>query len=144
MLCYSGDSRVSGHILDQVMAQYTSGDRRTVASLRTMKRIAGETVQALVHGALDDVAALIEAAGETQCTLHEAMTPPAVKRLREIGRVHGVRAAKMAGAGGGGCVYFFCPPERRRGLLGALASEGVPVLPVRFSPDGVLTTRSEP
>jgi D-glycero-alpha-D-manno-heptose-7-phosphate kinase len=140
VLCYCGDSRVSGHILDQVMAHYRSGDRGAVASLRTMRRIAHETEQALVGGSLDDLAALIAAAGEIQQALHEAMTPPAVQRLMEIGRAHGVHAAKMAGAGGGGCVFFLCPPEQRPPFERALNAAGVPVLPVQFSPRGVLTT----
>jgi len=140
VLCYSGDSRVSGDVLDQVMAQYTSGDRRTASALRTIKGIARETMQALADGSLDDLGALIQATGAVQRDLHVAMTPPAVQRLLEIGHAHGVDAAKMAGAGGGGCVYFFCPPERREGLAHALASHGVPLLPVQFSPAGVLTT----
>jgi D-glycero-alpha-D-manno-heptose-7-phosphate kinase len=139
VLCYSGDSRVSGDVLDQVMAQYTAGDRRTAAALRTIRGIARETAQALADGSLDDLGALIQATGDIQRHLHPAMTPPAVHRLLDIGRSHGVDAAKMAGAGGGGCVYFFCPPERREGLAQALASHGVPLLAVQFSPAGVLT-----
>ncbi len=144
LLCYSGDSRVSGHILDQVMAHYTSGDRQTVSSLRNMKRIAQETTQALIDGSLDDLDSLIQAAGEMQRNLHAAVTPPAVQRLLEVGRVHGVHAAKMAGAGGGGCVYFFGPPERRQELERAFRSHGVQMLPMQFSSAGLLTTASNP
>lgn len=142
LLCYSGDSRVSGQVLDQVMANYTSGDRQTVSSLRIMKRIAQETMEALVDGSLDHLGSLIQEAGETQRNLHPAVTPPAVERLLEIGRVHGVRAAKMAGAGGGGCVYFFGPPERKQELERALRSHGVRVLPIQFSLAGLVTTVS--
>jgi len=138
-LCYSGESRVSGHVLDQIMADYRNGDPHTVMLLRTMKRIAQETEQALVEGSLDDLGDLIRAAGETQRSYHPAVTPPAVKRLMQIGRSSGGLAAKMAGAGGGGCVYFLCAPERKRELQEALESKGVQVLPVLFPRTGLET-----
>lgn len=35
LLCYSGESHLSGQVLDQIMKDYKRGDRRTVTSLRT-------------------------------------------------------------------------------------------------------------
>ncbi len=137
LLCYSGHSHLSGHVLDQIMDNYRTGDRHTVAALRDLKRIAYETELALVEGSFDDLAALIDATGAAQHHLHPVMTPPRVKRLAHIGKSHGAVASKMVGAGGGGCVFFVCDPERKQELARALESDEALVLPTRFSAQGV-------
>jgi D-glycero-alpha-D-manno-heptose-7-phosphate kinase len=141
VLCYSGESRLSGHVLNQVMADYTRRDHQTVISLRNMKRIAHETREALAGGSFAELGELIKATGETQRAFHPAFTPPAVERLLHIGEQHGALGAKMAGAGGGGCVYFFCEPERTREVRDALIADGTRVLPVQFQREGVLTAQ---
>jgi D-glycero-alpha-D-manno-heptose-7-phosphate kinase len=137
LLVYSGESHLSGHVLDQIMANYRRGDRHTVGALRDLKRIAYETERALVEAAFDDLAALIAATGEAQHLLHPVMTPPTVRRLAQIGTSHGALASKMVGAGGGGCMFFLCVPERKQELARALDAEGAQVLPTRFSARGV-------
>ncbi len=137
LLCYSGESHLSGHVLDQIMANYRSGDRHTVGALRDLKRIAYETERALVEGSFDDLAASIAATGEAQHHLHPVMTPPRVKQLAQIGKSHGAPASKMVGAGGGGCMFFLCAPERKVELARALEADAAVVLPMRFSTQGV-------
>lgn len=137
LLCYSGDSRVSGEVLDQIMADYRAGDRHTAMLLRAMKQFARDTEQALIEDSFDDLCDLVRAVGKAQRSLHPSMTPPAVRRVMQIGSTSGGLAAKMAGAGGGGCVYFLCEPERKGELTGALESEGIQILPVQFPRSGL-------
>lgn len=109
-----------------------------------MKRVAEETVRALLEGNFDDLGELIKNAGEIQRGFHPSVTPQAVERLSQIGRSHGTQATKMAGAGGGGCVYFLCVPERKQELQDALEADGIQVLPVEFPQIGVKTDASIP
>jgi len=140
LLCHSGDTHVSGQVLENVMTAYVNGEQATVDGLRTLKELSYEIEEALSNGDVDHFGRIMKATGEAQKKCHPSMIPPGVDRLFKIARQHGAIGGKIAGAGGAGFVYFFCRTGCRDAVAESLKNNGNLVVPVKFTTDGVVVT----
>lgn len=136
VLCYTGQSRVSGATIARVMGAYEAGERGVTAALHELKRIAAGMVEALEEGAFERVGALLAANWAEQQRLDPGMSTPAMQALEQAMRAAGALGGKAAGAGAGGAMFFLMREDPEPGR-DAARSAGAELLPVRWSPGGV-------
>jgi D-glycero-alpha-D-manno-heptose-7-phosphate kinase len=94
---------------------------------------------ALLAGDLDAFGAALDANTRAQAALHPELVGDRARRAIAVGAAHGLRGAKVNGAGGdGGSVTLLLHPDADRGSCAdALAEAGFTVLPARLSEWGV-------
>lgn len=138
ILCYTGESHVSGDVLNSIMGNYEKGKTGTVTALREMKDLAHEVEQALVLGNVDKFGVLIREVGLHQRSYHPNIHPKSVRDLFDLAEKFGAVGGKLAGAGGGGVMYLFCHEGRKKDVQSAMLKLNVPLIPMKFATDGVM------
>lgn len=140
LFCHSGDTHISGQVLENVMMSYVDGDRSTINSLRTLKELSYEIEEALTGGDIEHFGRVMSATGKEQKKCHPQMIPSSVNKIFNLATQHGAIGGKIAGAGGAGFIYFFCEEGRRDEVADHLKKNGNVVLPVQFTSDGVIVS----
>lgn len=138
LLCYTGQSRVSGDTIRRVMSAYAAGDRAVAGALRDLCRIAERMAAALPSGDLPLVGELLSANWAAQQALDAGMCTPEMAALERAMRDAGALGGKAAGAGAGGSMFFLMGEDPEPGRRAA-AAQGVTLLPVRWTNVGVET-----
>lgn len=135
VLCYTGQSRVSGATIARVMAAYERGDSVVTSALRGLKDTAARMADALRAADLEGVGALLGENWRHQQALDSEMCTAAMAELERALTDAGCLGGKAAGAGAGGCM-FFVVRDRDAGAAAARAAGAVP-LPVAWAREGV-------
>lgn len=138
ILCYTGQSRVSGDTIGRVMHAYERGDRAVGGALEALKDVACAMAEALRAADLSKVASLLSENWRHQQALDAGMRTDEMARLEAAMRDVGVLGGKAAGAGAGGSM-FFLTREPGRAAETAARSAGASVLPVRWAWEGART-----
>lgn len=135
VVCYTGQSRVSGETISRVMAKYIERDRGVTAALVGLVETAEQMAEALRKGDAGLVGRLLTANWRHQQALDPGMQTPLMAKLEAAMASLGALGGKAAGAGAGGSMFFLIDgdPQAARGQ--ALA-EGMRVLPLTWSPEG--------
>lgn len=136
VVCYLGESRVSGKAIARVMNAYRQGVSTVVDALRAMRSLAGVVADALMAGDLPTVGAVLSDNWRCQQALDEGMCTPAMARLDQAMRAAGVLGGKAAGAGAGGSMFFLTGDDPRAAHRAA-ESCGAIILPVLLTDRGV-------
>ncbi len=131
VLVYTGVSRVSGGIVSNVMGAYDAHEPKTVAALRTLRRLADDLKGALLHGDVDALGNMMAENWRCQKDLHASVTSAAIDQLYDRALAAGALGGKALGAGGGGCLLFLAAADREHELRAALAAQGTQ--PLDFS-----------
>lgn len=139
LLCYTGQSRLSGDIIKHVMDAYERGEKQTVDALHNLKRIAYETKNALMAGDLRAFAALLAENWESQKALHPSTSNPKINHLFDVAKAAGALGGKACGAGGGGCIVFYCDENREHLVRKALVAEGTQIIDFNLEDEGLQT-----
>jgi D-glycero-alpha-D-manno-heptose-7-phosphate kinase len=136
LLVYTGASRFSGATIGRVMRAYERGERGVTAALHGLREVAGRMAEALSHGDISAVGALLDANWRYQQELDPAMCSPRMAELGTRMRDAGVLGGKAAGSGAGGAMFFLGPDDvtAARAVAGQM---GMTLLPVRWSERGV-------
>lgn len=137
IICYTGQSRVSGNTITRVMSAYQRGDRQVVHALRSLVRIAEKMAVVLRAADLAAVGSLLSANWEQQQRLDPTMCTPEMARLESAMTSAGALGGKAAGAGAGGSM-FFVVTDPDRAVAAALAT-GAQVLPLRWASQGIIS-----
>lgn len=137
VLCYSGESHISGNILNQIMSNYLNGNTLTSNALHRMKKVTYEIEQALLSGNLINFGKLIQTVFEIQRELHPEVVPQNIEEISKLALSNGALGGRIAGAGGGGCVYFFCEKGKKEDVIKVLKNQGLLSIPVKFAPKGI-------
>ncbi|MFQ6097302.1 MAG: hypothetical protein ACE5O2_06190 [Armatimonadota bacterium] len=132
VLCYSGESRLSGDTNDRMISAYVRGEHRVVEALRRVKQVAQEIRTALLAGRLDRLGTLFEEETAARVQLADGVETPVMRRLREVALEAGAVGGKICGAGGGGCLLFYAAPDREARVQRALAAAGAQLLSFSF------------
>ena len=135
VLCYTGQSRVSGATIDRVAAAYERGDRGVVGALRALKDLAEVMAEALRAADLAAVGRVLSRNWERQLALDPGMRTDAMARLERALGEAGVLGGKAAGAGAGGCMFFVAGDNVDRAVAAAREA-GATVLPVTWAAGG--------
>lgn len=120
LLCYTGQTRVSGHIVDRQISSYVSGRVDTTE-------------------ALHDFGSLLHEAWEHKKRLDGGISTPQIDELYATARNQGALGGKILGAGGGGYLLVFCPFDRRHIIARELERAGGRIYNFSFAPEGVQT-----
>lgn len=137
VLCYTGQSRLSGNIHQNVTGAYKSGDPNVRDALDTLKTTADATKTALMRGRLTEFGELLTQNWLNQKKLHASVTNDQIESLFEIAMGHGAIGGKACGAGGGGCLLFYCEPTREHRVRQKLEAAGARVIDVNFDFQGL-------
>lgn len=143
VLCYTGKSRLSGTIHEEVWGAYRRGEPATVRALFELREGAFRMREALLSGNLDEFGRLLSHSWTNQKALAPSVTNDQIEALFRIAGENGAIHGKACGAGGGGCLLFFCEPEARDRVSGALTAAGTRVIPFRFAMEGLVVEKHD-
>jgi D-glycero-alpha-D-manno-heptose-7-phosphate kinase len=142
VLVYSGEAHLSGHIHNDILADYRKGESRVREAQHRLKAVAHGARDALMAGDLTAFAGWLDENWAAHRRLHDSCATPRLHYLISTGKQAGALGAKVAGAGGGGCIAFLCPePEARVSVEQALSAEGCKLLPFGIDTEGVRVWR---
>jgi D-glycero-alpha-D-manno-heptose-7-phosphate kinase len=140
MLFYTGRQRTASDVLGEQRKAIVEGNATT--ALLAMRDLAFELRDALGHGDLDRVGALLDRNWELKRSLvagvSDAQLDESYRRAKEAGASGG----KLLGAGAGGFLLIMAPPERQAKVRAALAD--LREVPFHFASRGSQITLLEP
>jgi D-glycero-alpha-D-manno-heptose-7-phosphate kinase len=138
ILVYSGRSRLSSTIHEDVWGRYKAKDASVVSALRGLKAAAGAMKATLLAGDINDFATLLEENWRYQRALAPSITNPDLDSLFDFAHRHGALGGKACGAGGGGCVVFVCKEGQQEQLKTSLSHARLQLIDVEFDQYGVV------
>ena len=132
VLCYSGESRLSGTTNTKMIEAYEAGDPVVCASLRTVKRVARDMHRALLAGDVNWFGELMDEEWHARRQLAPGVVTPRLQELREAALHSGAIAGKVCGAGGGGCLLFLSHADREGAVRKGLEQAGGKIIDFSF------------
>ncbi len=135
-LIYTGESRISGANITEVLRAYDEREPRVVLSLSRMRAIAEEMSAFLEDGDLDSVGSLVGEHWRHQRALHPAIPTPIIDEIVSRAYANGALGSKAMGASGGGCVFVMAAENSVDRVRDAIAPLGS-ILPFRLDSEGL-------
>lgn len=139
LLCYTGKTRSSDHIIEHQTSRWTGGDEDALAGLRRGKELALAMKNALLQRRLNDFGSLLGSAWEEKKRLSSKISSEFIDTAYEEAIKQGALGGKVTGAGGGGYMLFYCPFQRKHRVAEALTAMGGQVTEFEFTPHGLTT-----
>ncbi len=136
ILLYTGESRISGDNITEVVRAYVNRDARVVIALARMRTLAEEIGVALEGGDLDAVGALMGEHWEHQRALHPAIPTPLIDEIVKRAAGAGALGSKAMGASGGGCVLVIAGTAAVKRVRAAIAPLGT-IVPFALDTEGL-------
>ena len=143
LLAYTGNTRVSDHIIDDQVSRYERGEEEALEGLRAQKVLAEEMKLALVRGEVDTLGRLLGRAWDEKRKMSDRIATPLIDQAIEKALTLGALGGKVTGAGGGGHLVFICEFERRHVVAEELTRMGLAVSEFTFSREGLVTWRGQ-
>lgn len=141
LLCYTGNIRLSGHILQDQVERYERRESDTMAALRELKALTIEMKAALLRRRLDEFGCLLHQEWTHKKRVSARISSVRLDELYDAARAAGALGGKIAGAGGGGYMLLYCAYERKHDVARRMTDLGCSVSDVRFEPSGLQTWR---
>ena len=141
LLCYTGMTRQSDHIIADQTARYERSDADALAGLRAQKELAVEMKNALLQRRLRDFGELLHTAWEAKKRMSDRITNDRIEELYAEARAAGALGGKVTGAGGGGYVLLYCRYDRKHHVAARMIELGATVDEFAFEPNGLRTWR---
>jgi D-glycero-alpha-D-manno-heptose-7-phosphate kinase len=135
-LVYTGQSRISGGNITEVLRAYGNREQRVVNALARMRALAEEIAASLEAGDLDSVGGLVGEHWLHQRALHPAIPTPLIDEIASRASAHGAIGSKAMGASGGGCVLVIAAGESTERVRAAIEPLGA-ILPFRLDTGGL-------
>lgn len=107
VLCYTGESRLSSNIHENVWGNFRRGRRQTVDALFTLRDSAYEGKEIMEGGRWDEFGPLLTRQFDCMKDLDASTTNATVDGLFDL-VADDTSGGKPCGAGGGGCLLFCC------------------------------------
>lgn len=142
LLAYTGDTRVSDHIIEDQVSRYEHQDPETLAGMRAQKVIAHAMKEALLRGQVFTFGELLGDAWREKQRMSNRITTPRIEDAVQAGLAAGALGAKVTGAGGGGHLIFICDFERKHLVAQTLIRLDMTVSEFTFSREGATTWRA--
>lgn len=136
LLCYTGKTRLSGHIVQEQRDSYIQKKWSVVAALDEMKSLTIEMKNALLKGQLDYFAELLHIAWESKKRLNQRISNDTIDQMYAVAREHGALGGKILGAGGGGYLLVYAPFQKKHIVARELESVGGQVVSFNFDHHG--------
>ena len=141
VLYFTGVSRASADIIDQQSRNVTEGKQSSIEAMHSLKQEAVQMKECVLKGDLKRLAQTLQAGWEAKKNMASSISNPMIEEIERLAFANGAHAAKVSGAGGGGFMMFICSPEKRVGLMRALASQGGRLLDFHFTQQGATSWR---
>jgi D-glycero-alpha-D-manno-heptose-7-phosphate kinase len=141
LLCYTGQTRPSDHIIQDQTARLESGNADTVNALAQQKQLAVDMKSALLRHRLDDFGDLLHSAWEAKRRMSTKISNPLIEEMYATARKNGALGGKITGAGGGGFILFYCQFEKKLKIAEALRQLGAVTKEFAFEGHGLQTWR---
>jgi D-glycero-alpha-D-manno-heptose-7-phosphate kinase len=139
LLCFTGKTRVSDHIIDDQVGRYSSGEASTVDSLGMQKELATAMKDALLRGNLTEFGNLLDRAWTSKKQMSPRISNEHIDELYEEAKRHGALGGKVTGAGGGGYMLLYCRYDRKHEVLAAMSALGADAVDFQFDHIGLTT-----
>ena len=139
VLCYTGQSRLSGGTNQKMIDGYKNGIPEVVNALRDIKRITLEIRDKLLYGDLHELGELLLEEYKNRRQLAPSVVTPKIEELFEIALQNGATGGKICGAGGGGCVLFYCEGNSEGKVKKALGKADGRVIDFNFDFNGIVS-----
>jgi D-glycero-alpha-D-manno-heptose-7-phosphate kinase len=139
LLCYTGTTRRSDHIIDDQTQRYVGNENEAVSALRHQKQLAVEMKNILLQRRLDDFGDLLHDAWESKKKLSARISNPLIDEMYAEARKAGALGGKITGAGGGGYMLFYCLFEKRHKVAEVLRKMGATPTEFAFDARGLQT-----
>ena len=136
VLYYTGQSRVSAHIIQQQIDNARSKNVASLEALLSLKHDAVAMKEAILRGDLVRYSEILGKSWGSKKQIASGITNPAIDAVCDSAIEAGAQAGKISGAGGGGFMVFFVPPPRRMAVLRALAAHPGRVMNFHFTQQG--------
>jgi D-glycero-alpha-D-manno-heptose-7-phosphate kinase len=141
LLVFTGQVRLSAHIIEDQVERYRSGASESRDALRRLKVLTGEMKNCLLQRKLDEFGALLHEEWEHKKRMSDRISHPSLDHLYEVARSEGALGGKITGAGGGGYMLLYCPFERKHIIAQRLTDLGCQVASFDFEEAGLQTWR---
>lgn len=139
MLCYTGQTRLSAHILDEQVGAYIARKPSVVDALDGMKILTVQMKNAILLDNLSRFGELLHEAWTLKKQLATRISDVHLDALYERARSAGALGGKILGAGGGGYLLLFCPFERRHLIAAEMVAAGAQPVGFAFEERGLQT-----
>jgi D-glycero-alpha-D-manno-heptose-7-phosphate kinase len=141
LLCYTGTTRQSDHIIEDQMGRYERGEIDTTEGLLAQKELALEMKDALLQRRLPEFGELLNSAWEAKKRMSERISNERIEDLYAAARAAGALGGKVTGAGGGGYLLLYCRDDRKHEVAARMRELGAGVEEFAFEQSGVRTWR---
>jgi len=142
LLCYTGSTRRSDHIIEDQTERFVNQDDATVTALRDQKQLAVDMKNALLRQRLDDFGDLLHSAWDSKKNISPRISNPRIDEMYEVARENGALGGKITGAGGGGYMLLYCQFEKKHKVMQALNVLGACPKEFAFEMRGLQTWRT--
>ena len=139
LLCFTGQTRIGDHIIDDQTDRYRSQSSSTVDGLEMQKELALEMKDTLLRGNLTEFGELLGRAWEYKKQMSPKISNPHIDELYEEAIKHGAIGGKVTGAGGGGYMLLYCRYDAKHEVRAALAALGAEAVDFQFDHVGLTT-----
>jgi len=137
LLCYTGKTRLSAHILQRQILAYEEKRENVVRALDATKETAVALKNSLLQGRLDDFGRLLDEAWNLKKAFDSAITTPQIDEMYAAARKTGATGGKILGAGGGGYLLLFCDFDKKHLVAKKLEEMGGQVVEFGFEERGL-------
>jgi D-glycero-alpha-D-manno-heptose-7-phosphate kinase len=139
LLCFTGGTRASDHIIDDQTGRYRSQESSTIDGLRMQKELAGEMKDALLQDNLTEFGLLLDRAWAYKKQMSPKITNDHIDSLYAEAKSHGAIGGKVTGAGGGGYMLLYCRYDTKHEVQAALGKLGAEAVDFQFDHKGLTT-----
>ncbi len=139
LLCYTGQTRLSAHIVESQTRSYQERREPVVRALDRMKELTQEMKTALLTGELPTFGKLLHVAWMEKKQLDEKISSTRIDNLYSLARRHGAVGGKILGAGGGGYLLLYVPFTKKQQVARVLSEAGGAIVPFTFTEEGLAT-----
>jgi D-glycero-alpha-D-manno-heptose-7-phosphate kinase len=143
LLCFTGKTRRSDHIIDDQTSRLVSGQEDTLRGLSEQKVLAVDMKNALLTARLSHFGDLLHAAWTAKKKMSDRISNPQIDELYEEARKRGAIGGKITGAGGGGFMMFYCEFEKKHKVAEQLRRMGALPTEFAFETEGLQTWRTD-
>lgn len=139
LLCYTGKTRLSAHIIEEQVEGFVRKEKDIVAAMDELKEITIQMKNALLQARLGDFGRLLHHSWENKKKMACRITAPFIDEMYDVARKNGALGGKILGAGGGGYLLVFVPFDKRRRVAEEMEKLGGRVVDFNFEFRGLRT-----
>ncbi len=137
LLCYTGGTRLSSHIVADQTRGVVDSDATVIDSLAHLKTLTDRLKATLLTDRIDVFGAQLHEAWLHKQRLSGSISNPRIDELYAAALRAGAWGGKLLGAGGGGYLLVCAPFTRRTAVADALRAIGGQIVDFQFDANGV-------